>query len=171
MYCSNCGKDIPFAGNVCPYCGADKSKDQQAYAALVMGGIGGAIIGWIVSANLIGEPCFGIIGVFPGGFIGALIGALAHAIVRNYRPSSRYRDEFEHRIKCDRCNANINVSGSHLPGNIVCYHCGKEFFAEKPGIADVRCGNCSAKLSVSETVIGHTVQCSECNRPFTATQS
>jgi predicted amidophosphoribosyltransferase len=28
MRCSNCGKETPFAGNVCHLCGADKSKDQ-----------------------------------------------------------------------------------------------------------------------------------------------
>ena len=28
MLCSNCGKNIPYAGKVCPYCKIDKSADQ-----------------------------------------------------------------------------------------------------------------------------------------------
>ena len=64
MRCSNCGKDVPFIGNVCPYCHADKSKDQAREtiialyvgvpliagmflvgfkAGLIMGGIGGVV--------------------------------------------------------------------------------------------------------------------------------
>ncbi|MDA3883950.1 MAG: DUF2116 family Zn-ribbon domain-containing protein [Bacteroidales bacterium] len=27
--CSNCGKMIPYAGNVCPYCNADKQQDKS----------------------------------------------------------------------------------------------------------------------------------------------
>jgi hypothetical protein len=36
MQCSNCGKEIPFTGNVCPHCHANKERDQQVYA-LAMG--------------------------------------------------------------------------------------------------------------------------------------
>ncbi len=30
--CSNCGKKIPMAGNVCPYCHVDATKDKQWWA-------------------------------------------------------------------------------------------------------------------------------------------
>jgi predicted amidophosphoribosyltransferase len=29
MRCSDCGKDIPFTGKVCPWCHTDESGDQQ----------------------------------------------------------------------------------------------------------------------------------------------
>jgi hypothetical protein len=29
MHCSGCGKDIPFAGDVCPYCNRDNTADKQ----------------------------------------------------------------------------------------------------------------------------------------------
>lgn len=60
MRCSGCGKDIPFGGQVCPYCQRDKTKDQQytVLAFILGGGLGylgylifgfwGAIIGFIV---------------------------------------------------------------------------------------------------------------------------
>jgi len=53
MRCSNCGKETPFAGKVCHWCGADKSKDQmQTSLAGFLGLVGGAIgyfIGGIVA--------------------------------------------------------------------------------------------------------------------------
>jgi outer membrane lipoprotein SlyB len=45
MQCSNCGKDIPYAGKVCPFCHVDKSKDQQLHASAIGGGFAGLIIG------------------------------------------------------------------------------------------------------------------------------
>ena len=59
MYCSGCGKDIPFGGDVCPYCQRDKSNDQ-AYTAL------GFILG----------ICAGVIGYFIFGFWGAIVGII-----------------------------------------------------------------------------------------------
>ena len=67
MQCSNCGKSIPFNGNVCPYCHADKSGDQgmviiaMAVAIVCMG------IGYLA-----GGPC----GFFAGAIIGGLIGGV-----------------------------------------------------------------------------------------------
>jgi RNA polymerase subunit RPABC4/transcription elongation factor Spt4 len=39
--CSRCGKSIPFAGKVCPFCGTDKSKDQLTLVC----GVAFALIG------------------------------------------------------------------------------------------------------------------------------
>lgn len=36
MRCSNCGKETPFGGKVCHWCGNDKSKDQSLYAKCVL---------------------------------------------------------------------------------------------------------------------------------------
>jgi len=41
IYCSNCGKKIPYNGNVCPYCKADKSSDKKKIN--IKFGIGGII--------------------------------------------------------------------------------------------------------------------------------
>lgn len=49
MLCSNCGKDIPFNGNVCPYCHADKSGDQGVYGMAVIGGLIGGGIGYAIN--------------------------------------------------------------------------------------------------------------------------
>lgn len=46
MLCSNCGKDIPFTGKVCPFCKVDKSEDQRLQAFVVFFGFIGWMLGW-----------------------------------------------------------------------------------------------------------------------------
>lgn len=36
MRCSGCGKDIPFAGEVCPHCQRDKSNDQAQHTVIMV---------------------------------------------------------------------------------------------------------------------------------------
>lgn len=79
MLCSNCGKDIPFSGKVCPYCHADKSKDQATTVAAGLGAfVGGSFLFGIVAVAS-GDMCTGmiagIVGVLIGAFVGALVGA------------------------------------------------------------------------------------------------
>lgn len=64
MRCSGCGKDIPFGGEVCPYCQRDKSGDQ-------------VLTGCMFVACLVG----GGIGFLINGVAGALIGALALVVI------------------------------------------------------------------------------------------
>lgn len=65
MICTNCGSDIPFNGKVCPYCRADKSRDQIALAIVVIstivaGGLGMLIFDWPgMIAGLVGGAIFG----------------------------------------------------------------------------------------------------------------
>lgn len=68
MQCSGCGKRIPFAGSVCPYCQRDKTKDQ-AYTvlAIALGGAGA----WL------GGSVWG----FWGGVSGVVLGAVIAAVV------------------------------------------------------------------------------------------
>ncbi|CAM3399193.1 hypothetical protein BST27_29225 [Mycobacterium intermedium] len=65
MRCSNCGKDIPFSGNVCPWCNADKSGDQTNQVFMILFGLIGGGLGYAV-----GGPVGGFIGVLIGGFVG-----------------------------------------------------------------------------------------------------
>lgn len=64
MHCSGCGKDIPFAGAVCPYCHRDKSRDQRYTLVAVVLGSAGAFAGWHI-----------------GGFWGAVAGFVAGGLV------------------------------------------------------------------------------------------
>lgn len=49
MRCSGCGKDIPFNGDVCPYCQRDKSADQAQHGMMVLLIAIGVGIGWFVA--------------------------------------------------------------------------------------------------------------------------
>lgn len=61
MHCSGCGKQIPFAGQVCPHCQRDKSADQQRHAISMIGIFVGGVIGYAVNE---------IMGAIVGGSIG-----------------------------------------------------------------------------------------------------
>jgi len=67
MRCSNCGKDIPFTGKVCPWCHTDKSGDQQKQALGIVFGMVGGVLGWAVHG--IGVA---LIGVFVGVIVGVI---------------------------------------------------------------------------------------------------
>ena len=66
MRCSGCGKDIPFAGTVCPYCQRDKSKDQAYTVVAVIFGLIGGAIGYFI---------FGLWGALGGFFLGCIVAA------------------------------------------------------------------------------------------------
>ncbi|CTP89973.1 SHOCT domain-containing protein [Xanthomonas graminis] len=66
MRCSGCGKDIPFNGQVCPYCQRDKSKDQSnTVISFILGLIAGTI----------GYFIFGFWGALSGFFLGSIAAA------------------------------------------------------------------------------------------------
>lgn len=69
MRCSNCGKDIPFAGQVCPYCHANKSKDQNLTVFAFISGFGLAIFVYWITQNIF-YAFFGLIG---GVIIGTIL--------------------------------------------------------------------------------------------------
>lgn len=70
MRCSNCGKDVPFAGRVCPYCRADKSDDKALYAVATVCMVTGGVLGWVTTGGVflsivtaVLSSCLGAIGV------------------------------------------------------------------------------------------------------------
>jgi outer membrane lipoprotein SlyB len=68
MQCSNCGKTIPFAGKVCPFCHVEKSGDQRRYAYAVLGA---------VTCGAAGGFVFGLWGIVGGLVVGAISGSVA----------------------------------------------------------------------------------------------
>ena len=77
MLCSNCGKDVPLAGKVCPWCGHDKSKDQMVYGSGMLGALLGGLLGYAV---------YSFVGAIVGGFIG-LVTFLIIAMVKKGKMS------------------------------------------------------------------------------------
>lgn len=68
MRCSNCGKDIPFTGKVCPWCHTDKSGDQRQQVLGIFFGMVGGALGWAIHG--IGVALIGL-------FVGVIIGIVA----------------------------------------------------------------------------------------------
>lgn len=78
MFCSTCGKDIPFAGTICPYCHRDKSNDQAATVLAFIFGFALAFLG----GNLIG-----VWGAIGGGIVGIILGsAIGHTATTRKPP-------------------------------------------------------------------------------------
>lgn len=75
MRCSGCGKDIPFGGQVCPFCQRDKSSDQTGTVATCLGLLIGGFIG-----NAIG----GFGGMLIGGFLLGIVAAIITASGKNH---------------------------------------------------------------------------------------
>ena len=68
MRCSNCGKDVPFTGKVCPRCHTDKSGDQQKQILGMFFGMVGGGLGWAIHG--IG---FAFIGLIAGVIVGLVV--------------------------------------------------------------------------------------------------
>jgi hypothetical protein len=68
MHCSDCGKNIPFGGQVCPYCKRDKSGDQTATVAGVIAMMAGGFFG-----NVLGGLGGMIVGAFSLGLVAAIV--------------------------------------------------------------------------------------------------
>ncbi|MEK0449441.1 MAG: hypothetical protein RL088_1709 [Verrucomicrobiota bacterium] len=74
MICSGCGKDIPFAGEVCPYCHRNKSNDQLYEGLGCLGGGVGVVIGVVIICVMsAGSEEWNF---WPGAIIGSVIGSI-----------------------------------------------------------------------------------------------
>jgi RNA polymerase subunit RPABC4/transcription elongation factor Spt4 len=76
ILCSNCGKNIPFAGNVCPYCNSNKSADQDQEVIMQITSFSGAIIG-LVSGGI----AYAISSIGPALIVGGLVGCTAMVFI------------------------------------------------------------------------------------------
>ena len=170
MHCSNCGKDIPFTGRVCPYCHVDKSSDQAVMALGIVGAVVGASIGYLV-----GDVAGAIAGFFCGMFALMIVAVatkpakskkarrvktlpnmaatLQQAEGRRARstnspsPSASPRDE----VPCHYCAEAILRKAKK------CKHCG----SSQPAL----CPECSGVLEVSPD--GKRAKCTACQKVLT----
>lgn len=71
--CANCGKNVPFEGDVCPWCKADKSAQK---IIKVFGLAGALLVGLAV-----GAMSSGFLPAFIGGIVGAVVGTVIGAIL------------------------------------------------------------------------------------------
>src|SRR5688572_32856015 len=63
MRCVNCGKDIPFSGNVCPYCHVDNTKSQTAQILGAVFGLGLGGLGYVLAGLWGALVGFGVGGI------------------------------------------------------------------------------------------------------------
>jgi len=83
MRCPRCGEKVPFWGQNCPLCHADKSEYQQ-YAALgFVCGVAGPVAGIVFSPP---EVVAKIIGLLLGAFLGGGVWVVTTLIVNRKPP-------------------------------------------------------------------------------------
>lgn len=78
--CNNCGKMIPYHGEVCPYCQADKSGAKKQAESIGYWAAGGGFVTFIVGliscfatgSHPGGAICFAFFGLMLGGVLGAI---------------------------------------------------------------------------------------------------
>jgi predicted nucleic acid-binding Zn ribbon protein len=81
MHCSNCGKSIPFAGKVCPWCGMSKAMDQQVQLWALMGAVFSGLLVYLTWNN-------GCVAFCPGTLPGMVIGILAAKAIQSQKKRS-----------------------------------------------------------------------------------
>ena len=88
MYCPGCGKNIPFFGDVCPYCQRDNSKAQGYHVMAVCSGL---------MCGFIGYAIWGVAGAFFGFIGGATAVFVKMGTTKETSPQKHYaQDENEH---------------------------------------------------------------------------
>jgi uncharacterized protein YbaR (Trm112 family) len=114
MLCLNCGKRVPFVGDVCPWCRTPKQQSQRtSIFYYIYGSIGGAI-GYCIGDSVGGEgtAIYGvIIGIIIGGVVGIVQGMQAG------KGSSLTQ------VNCPQCKTLLTVDRNQGP-NYNCPSCG-----------------------------------------------
>jgi predicted RNA-binding Zn-ribbon protein involved in translation (DUF1610 family) len=118
MLCLNCGREIPFVGKVCPWCGEDKALSNR-YLAL---GVFWAFIMAFIGAG-IGLITSGAVGVIIGGFIGAVVGSIIGCI-KGLSPDTSGTGTI---VVCPNCGSSLTASTKGP--SYVCPHCTRMFRA------------------------------------------
>ena len=111
MLCQNCGRQVEFVGNVCPWCGAQKMRSQAAHICFYIWGFIGVGIGGGIGYLTVGDE---------GGFIGGVIGG----VVLGVAGYAKGLNAFDRVVKCPNCGADTAVKKSHTRPFHHCPNCG-----------------------------------------------
>lgn len=85
IQCSGCGKKIPFAGYVCPYCHRDKTDDQQNEVEMQFISFVGAMMALIVGVIVYQFASLKTTLIL-GGLVGGLVMWFAYWVMKQGRP-------------------------------------------------------------------------------------
>ena len=113
MLCLNCGREVEFNGNVCPWCGAQKVQSQVTHIYSYFWGFLGAGVGGFIGYQM--EP---EVGWLIGGGIGLVVG-----VVFGFSKGSTALNQ---NVKCPLCGTDLVVDKAKGP-NYNCPKCGGLF--------------------------------------------
>ena len=113
MLCQNCGRQVEFIGNVCPWCGAPKLQSQTIQIFFYIWGFIGLCVGGGIGYLAVGDE-----GAFVGGVIGGIVGGVVGYFKGSTAPNQN--------VKCPHCKARLAVNRVEGP-NYNCPKCGGVF--------------------------------------------
>ena len=106
MRCSGCGKDIPYHGEVCPFCLRDKSADQQSMGCISIALIAGGVLGYL-TFDFMGM----IIAAFAAGIAAAIITSFGAQEAAKKPPAVRV-DSVTQPVEFSKADAPSSIEGS-----------------------------------------------------------
>lgn len=113
MLCQNCGRNVEFIGNVCPWCGAQKMQSQLTHMySYFWGFLGAGVCGYI--GYTVNPEAGWLIGGGFGLVLGVIIGFAKGSTALNQN------------VQCPHCGANLVLNRSEGP-NYKCLNCGGLF--------------------------------------------
>lgn len=113
MLCLNCGREVEFNGNVCPWCGAQKVQSQVTHIYSYFWGFLGAGVGGFIGFQMNAD-----VGWLIGGGIGLVVG-----VVFGFSKGSAALNQ---NVKCPGCGTDLVVDRAKGP-NYNCPKCGGLF--------------------------------------------
>ena len=70
MQCTNCGKEVPFTGKVCPYCNHSKTEKKMDIVLATIGVALGVLFGWSTGGGWFGAVVSAVVGLIGSVFVG-----------------------------------------------------------------------------------------------------
>ena len=159
MLCQNCGRQVEFVGNVCPWCGAQKMRSQAAHIYFYIWGFIGVGIGGFIGYHT-GEDA--------GGFVGALVGGVILGVIGYIKGANAFNQQ----VACPHCKADLIVNSSQGP-NYTCQNCGGVFHLSGAGSGETQsvnqnsneCPNCGYRTSFN-VARNPDKYCGNCGKRF-----
>ncbi len=118
MLCQNCGREVEFIGNVCPWCGVQKLQSQSIHIFIYIYGIPLGLLGAFIGDKV--NPEMGmVVGALIGMVVGVILGYSRGAQVGTQNGNPNQTD-------CPHCGYKTSINVAQNPDKY-CFNCGKRF--------------------------------------------
>lgn len=157
MLCKNCGKDVPYAGKICPYCHTDKGESKKLDTKVVLL----LLVGFSVSAIFFYNELFtiGVVTVLVTFLVGLLVMMISVHGDKSTPTQTIYRPNV-----APPSRPNVAPQRSH-PQPVPSYEPKLKLKKQvKIESFDVTCPHCKSILEADSTMAGQSLNCPSCGK-------